>query len=525
MAAPLPQLRMPVERAAPPRELEIRPKQVKVWLASLPLAQSLDSAKRLATHLAAINRSKIDLDDRVEILDSYRASAATLLDELDAVYGKAALPLAPRARDALALARELAFELAAGYKIAITELTAKRLAFGAKKQLPLLVLRAMEYLGHELAASYKSYTPVPPAVWNEMHQLYLFAEREGIASESADGETRATVMDVYCEALLLALTDPYRLVHGEAERITAQIRALRGLATLGQARPATAPGGHFLVPCDTDKPPKPLLSANDETGGPNWRLLDANPIADKLKARTQAHASGNVSQTLSRSVTPEALALMGKLVAFWGNPPKRASRRDPRETSVAICVGLKSISHFVALETTPSPGEAAAIRAGITMPLNSVPDDDISKGFAVHEWDVVNQSDGGVKVRRVNDALQTLAVGDAVALKFIGRPRWTIGVARWITQLDEGGMEFGVQFLATSARAVWVQPANSGSPQAKPGLVLDDDSDSQALLTMPNLYMQARVYELVGAGDASTVRATGLIERTARFDLFDVSAC
>ncbi|MEP7070062.1 MAG: hypothetical protein ABI789_12510, partial [Usitatibacter sp.] len=336
MAAPLPQLRMPVERAAPPRELEIRPKQVKAWLESLPLAQSLDSAKRLATHVAAIERAKLDLDDRVQILDSYRASAATLLDELDALYGKAALPLAPRARDALALARELSLELATGYKIAITELTAKRLAFGAKKQLPLLVLRAMEYLGHELAASYKSYSPVPPAVWNEMHQLYLFAEREGIASESADGETRATVMDAYCEALLLALTDPYRLVQGEAERVTSQIRALRGLATLGQARPATAPGGHFLVPCDTDKPPKPLLSANDETGGPNWRLLDANPIADKLKARTHAHASGNVSQTLSRSVTPEALALMGKLVAFWGNPPKRASRRDPRETSVAI---------------------------------------------------------------------------------------------------------------------------------------------------------------------------------------------
>ena len=85
MAAPLPQLRMPVERAAPPRELEIRPKQVKAWLASLPLAQSLDSAQRLATHVAAINRSKLDLDDRVQILDSYRASAATLLDELDAV--------------------------------------------------------------------------------------------------------------------------------------------------------------------------------------------------------------------------------------------------------------------------------------------------------------------------------------------------------------------------------------------------------------------------------------------------------
>ena len=526
MAASPPLLRMPPERSPPPRELEIRPKQVKAWIESLPLAQPLDAAKQLAAHLASINRSKIDLDDRIQILDSYRAVATTVLEELEAIYAKATLPLGPRARDALVLARALAFELAAGYKIAIAEKSGKRMAFGAKKQLPVLFLRAMEYLGHELRASYKSYSGVPPAVWHEMHQLYLAAENENLASGPADAETKATVADAYCEALLLSLTDPYRLVHGEADRIIAQIRALRGLVTLGQARPGTPPGGHFLVPCDTDKPPKPLLSANDDTGGANWRLLDTNALVEKMRARKLAHETGNVSQTLSRSVSPEALALMGKLILLWGSPPKRAYRRDPMETSVAICAGLKSVSHFVSLEPTGAPaGEAAAIRAGITIPLLSVPDDEASKAFPVHEWDVVNQSEGGVKVRRASDTLQPLMVGEVVALKFVGRARWSIGVARWITQLDEGGMEFGVQFLSTAARAVWVHPANAASPQAKLGIVLADDGAAEALLTLPNMYMDLRVFELESGGKVSKVRATGLIERTARFDLFDVSEC
>ncbi len=522
MAVTLPTLRMPTDRAAPPRELEIRPKQVKAWLESLPLAQSLEAATRLATHLAAINRSKIDLDARVEILDAYRPVAGIVLEELDAIYGKSALPLGPRARDALSLARSLAFELAAGYKVAIAENVGKRIGFGAKKQLPMLLLRAIQYLGHELGASYKSYTSVPAAVWHEMHQLYLFAEREGIAAEPADAETQASVTDAYCEALLLSLTDPYRLVHGEADRIVAQIRGLKGLVTLGPSRPATPPGGHFLVPCDTDKGPKPILSANDETGGPNWRVLDANPLVEKMRARKTAHETGNVSQTLSRSVTPETLALLGRLIALWGSPPKRASRRDPRETSVAICVGMKAVSHFIAIEPDAA-AEAQAIRAGITIPLLAMPDDDASKGFAVHEWDVVNQSAGGVKVRRVNDAMQPLMVGELVALKFIGRSRWTVGVARWITQLDAGGMEFGVQFLSTAARAVWVQPANSSSPQAKPGIVLGDDAAAEALLTLPNLFAEGRSYELDAGGRLVTVRAAGLIEKTARFDLFDIS--
>ena len=514
MSASPPRLRKPPERSAPPRELEIRPKQVKAWLASLPLAQGLEAATRLVAHLSSVNRAKIDLDARVEILESYRATASTVLDELDAIYGKATLPLGPRAREALALARELAFQMAMGYRLAISDTIAKRIAFGAKKQLPALALHAMEYLGRELGSSYKSYSPVPPEVWKEMHHLYLFAEKEGIASEVADGETKATLADAYCEALLLSLTDPYRLVHGEAERILAQARGLRALVTLGQSRPATPPGGHFLVPCDTDRGPKPMLSANDDAGGPNWRLLDTNPLVERMRARKNAHETGNVSQTMSRAVSPETLALLGKLVALWGNPPKRASRRDPSDTSVAICVGLKSVSHFVSLEThAPPPGQAEALRAGITIPLLAVPDDETSRAFPVHEWDVVNQSDGGVKVRRV-----------ASALKFIGQPRWTIGVARWITQLDEGAMEFGVQFLSAAARAVWVQPGDSSSPQAKLGIVLADDGAAEALLTLPGVYNQGRAYNLVAGDAVMTVCAGGLIERTARFDLFDVSA-
>ncbi|MGZ5101598.1 MAG: hypothetical protein ACXWGX_13390, partial [Usitatibacter sp.] len=343
------------ERTAPPKDLEIRPKQVKAWIDSLPLAQGIDTSKKLCVHLAAMNRALFDLDDRVQILEIYRPIAAVLLEELDAIYSKAAIPLAPRAREALALARDLSSGLATGYRIAITEKAGKLIAFGAKKQLPLLIVRAMEYLAEGLRASYKSYTPAPRGIWREMHHLYLYAEQQGVAREIGDAESKAAVIDVYCESLLLSLTDPYRLVQGDADKVLAQIRAQRGLVTLGQTRPATRPGGHFLVPCDTDKPPKPLLSANDDTGGANWRLLDANPVVDKLRMKKQAMDSGNVSATMSKMVGPDILALLDKLMVLWGDPPKRASRRDPMQTTVAICVGLRAIGHFVSVEPRLDP--------------------------------------------------------------------------------------------------------------------------------------------------------------------------
>jgi hypothetical protein len=105
----------------------------------------------------------------------------------------------------------------------------------------------------------------------------------------------------------------------------------------------------------------------------------------------------------------------------------------------------------------------------------------------------------------------------------VGKGRWTVGAVRWITQLDEGGMEFGVQFLAFSARPVWVQPSDSGNPQMKQGLVFQGgEGEEAALLTMPALYTEMRTYTLDDNGERWDVRASMLIEKTPRFDLFHV---
>jgi hypothetical protein len=520
------ELRVPAERAAPPKDLEIRPRQVKAWLETLPLAQTFDSGRRLAEHLGALNRSRMDLDERVQVLEIYRPVARVLLEELDDIYGKSTQPLTPRAREALVLARTLAAELASGYKIAILEKAGKRIAFGVKKQLPPLIMRAMQYLVAEMRASFKSYSPVPAGVWKELHHLYLHAEQEGMATEIADAESKGTIAELYCESLLVALTDPYRLMPGELDKVVGQIRVLRAPVTLQRKRPDTRPGAHFLVPCDTDKPPKPALSASDDTGGPNWRIFDANALVDKLRARKQAMDTGNVSATMSKMVGSEGLALIGKLLVLWGDPPKRASRRDAADTSVAICVGLKAIGHFVALDAKlDAEVQLDALRRGITMPIINLPDDDPARSIPIFEWTVVNQSAGGLKVRRGGLSAQAIGVGEIVGVKAPGTGQWIAAVARWITTLDEGGMEFGLQYLAPAACAVWVQATSAATPQAKLGLLLvdEDEAGAELLLTPPNTYSDLREFDLKGDDMQSRVRAAGLIEKTSRFELFHVS--
>ena len=509
------------QRSAPPKELEVRPKPSIAWIASLPLAQPLESARKLASHAEALNNVRFDADDRVAILEGAKPAAAMLLEELDAIYAKSTLPHGQRAREAITVARALANALSMGYRIAAVDKAGKLLGFGAKKQVPLLLHRAMSYLFAALRAGYKSYTQVPAGLWRDLHELYLYAEDQE-AARVADDEGKSTLFDLYSEALLLALTDPYRLAPAEMEKVLAQARAHRGLVTLGQARPGTPSGGHFLVPCDTDKPPKPALSANDETGGPNWRLLDANGLVDKLRVKRQAVETGNVSATMRSALGPDGLALLGKLVMLWGDPPKRAHRRVPSDDTVALCVGLKAVMHFLAFERHAQEQEQA-LREGITIPMMALPTDDGSQAIPVFEWRIVNQSEGGLKLRRDAMTPQPLAVGEVVALKFAVRPRWTIGVLRWVTSFDDGAVEFGVQYIAQAARGTWVQPSGANNPQAKPGLLLDGEEPGDALVTPPGTFSELREYELVCGGQTMAVRSNGLIERTGRFELFNVA--
>jgi hypothetical protein len=513
MPAPV-NLAVPVVRSAPAADLELRPRNVKRWIEAQPLNVTFEAGRALARHLAAVNRTVVDVDARIEILDAHRSAAAGLIQALEGMYAAAPLPLQPGPRAALGLARELLTELAIGYRLAAVDFGAKLLA--TRRQVGTLLLRTMQYTAARLFAAYKSYTPVPTGTWAEVHEIYVRADQMGVAREALDGDSKDTIADIYCDALLLSLTDPYRLGQGEAERVLQLLQPFHGLATLGQARPATRPGGHFVVPCNTDKPPKPSIGKMDDTGGPDWRLLDANPVVGEIHARREAASRGQAKATKVQA------DLWAKLVRLWGDPPKRTSRRDPGQQTVAISMGIDGVGHFVSLEPKVDLAkEDAMLKRGITMPIVPLPLDDQSEPIPVFEWDVVNESKGGLRVRRLGRTEQPIAVGEVAGIKMPGKAHWAIGAVRWVTVFDDGGMEFGLQYLAQVARAVSV--AAWGAPSGT-GLLMEDDQGRPSLLTSPNAFSHLREIELDDRGDSVVVKPADVVEVTHRFEVFRVEA-
>ena len=123
-------------------------------------------------------------------------------------------------------------------------------------------------------------------------------------------------------------------------------------------------------------------------------------------------------------------------------------------------------------------------------------------------------------MRRLGRTEQPIAVGEVAGIKLPGAAHWAIGAVRWVTVFEDGGMEFGLQYLAPMARAVTV--AGWGVPSGV-GLLLDRDGPS-VLLTSPNAFSHLREIELEDRGDACLVQPAEVVEVTHRFEVFTVKA-
>ena len=147
----------------------------------------------------------------LQLDEADRPVAEVVFDELDAAYGKSLLPLPPKAREALALARELATEFGYGYKTLLLEKTGKLLAFGSKKQMPFVAYRAMESLARLLHASYRPTRRSPRAPGARSTCSTCTRRRKASRAIPADPEQGQHLRPVLRNAAR-SLTDPYRLV-------------------------------------------------------------------------------------------------------------------------------------------------------------------------------------------------------------------------------------------------------------------------------------------------------------------------
>jgi hypothetical protein len=489
---------------------EIRPKQLQEWLDSLPLTQLFDSARAVCDELARLNRTRLPAEERLKLLEVYQPVLNRLGAEIAEDYNKAALPLPATSRQAVNLARELLIEEAYAYKLALLERTGKLKLFGARKQLAPLIEQVMRTLSNVLTLSYQSYLPMPAGVWHEMHELYRYASQQKLLEEE-DTSGASAVDVIYKQAVLLALTDPYRLPRAELSGVR---RIANQLASLVELRFGPLPGAQqlFIIHPDTDKPPKAALQPgpDNEPRGNEW-VVGTVLLVHRLSAVVAELESGAERLSITDTLYEPPKDLLDRLIQCWGAPPKRLFRRQAGQASVQACIGINRICRLL----TGTTQQGGAPRAGPAVNI-AVADE------SLQDWEVINQSAGGFKLRGEPTAESGVNVGEVIAVQYRGMLGVSVGAIRWAQTFEDNSVEFGVQMLAPRAESVSLEPTFGGRGAQRALLLPEIPALQQeaALIAMPGNFQQDREFMLAQTRDVSTIRAAELVEKTAFYELF-----
>ncbi len=515
-------LNVPVPSQPLPKDIELNPKKARAWIDTLPLTKTVESARVIVASLTTLNNAKIPAEERVAVLEAYRPILHVLFDELQAIYAYAPLPLQAKQQEAFTLAAELNLQCCIVHKLLLLEKTGKMVLFNAKKTLPPPLYWSMAHLHALMMQCYRVYHPVPANVWREMHMLHQYAEEQGFLGEVVDRDANLTMRDLYSEALLISLADPYRLMNQELDRVLDTLRQNKGQVELRNNAEGLNPQRLFIVAIDSDSAPKVLVQGNRPTAGNILRVVDPTKLVDRLQQRLRASA-GTTTPGKSRA-THDLTDLVSRLIRLWGDPPKRQFRRSPTDSSVALCSGIRAICHFTQLSAQEDPeADAQAIRDGDTVPLLRIPDDPVSQSLGIEVWQVLNQSANGLRMHREVGGKVSVTVGEIVGVRFVGGKSWNVGIVRWLTLLEGAALEFGVELVAPSADSIIIEPTIGSAGRQTAALRLHPllpGAESDTLLTNSETFADLREFELRDGGSSITVRATTLVERTSRFDMF-----
>ena len=508
---------------------ETRPRRVKAWLETMPLANIVEAATSVSDALISLNRNPLDAYTRLKLLELFTTAINNLTPELQHKYTLVALPLPEKSRQAANLARRLFMELAYGYKIILLErLEKKGISFGGRVHLPLLIQRAIAALSKALCAFYKTYSPTPPGIWSEIHQLAHLALERNLHNEPVD-RGRNSISAIYKQTLLLALANPYKLMHGEVDRVTDYLVEYGNLAKLYPMQATQSSVGVFLVNLDSDASPKSLDKGHAK--GRNYILLGTDALVSTLQDQISKLESGRPPKALNLpdyAKLPSYLNLMRHLLKDWTLVPKRKFQRMANNNIMEICVGLRAASHFISFHPEATEIEMETLDfSGIEQSGSPAIGKSVQLQFVTSQWAVTNESAGGLGLKCISGSTQPIRIGEIIALRSRDSQNWNIGVVRRVFSDKPEHLELGVQMLAPAASPITIKPVVAGPKDTfQAALLLPEIRALQqpaTIVAAPATYRSKLEYLLYQNSGISNVRAMRLIEQTASFDQFQFS--
>ena len=483
----LPVLNIPTQDVSQRPKPYLRPKILQRWANELPTADTNAAVHMLLEKLHVINSSRYSVQERMALLTVLSPVVQQLISALGEKYHTAEIPLGRKERFLSDICRKLLFDMAAGYKIIVSELVIKK----KHKHAESVLLHEATYfsiifLSWNLVEAYSVYDPVDDGVWHDLHQLYRYAEANAFHDTHLDDPFPTmslpvipTVDFAYKRILLLAIAEPYHLMQSEAWEIYWLVSYWTSECDL-LPNVQHAVEGEYAVDMSADLAPR-FITHDLYTQKITGRAIDIDKIKEKLEIVIQNILRGNFEDHLLEGVGSLERKQRDALLRLMDTWKGHAERSEPRKSSVddvRITTGLNSCHHFISMRAKFTP-EMDELKIHSNKAAPALTEDEGKSFFAtryqealkkdkrhIHgnynqeDWKQSNLSQMGIALRCYDGHHDlSVKVGEIVSYRFDGKlkGRWQTGVVRWIKSDTRKVLDIGIMDIAKSAVPVAVK--------------------------------------------------------------------
>ncbi len=481
--------------------LELDERRLQSWLAGLPVLNPVESLRLVVNALEPLNEQRLAFDKRLRLLGLYRLTARRLYETAEPLRLRQQ-PLSRQQRqDTIDHVERLCLAMANGFKIVVKELYAAGVHGKDAARFGRVVYWALQQLAACLLHSYRFYRPEPPYVFLELNQLYRLARHHGVhnhAEADEHSETKTTLAAVYQASCLLALTDPFSIEEGQADRY---FRSLLHYAADIRIVPGNSwpdrPEGLYFIDLQSDSRPRHCVLLDSPAAGDDPHILDARSALQQMH---NALAALPADRRRQRTET----GLLKELLPEVTPQDKRGSERRPDGRWIDVVVGLEPVCDWI---NAFRRGEQAAAR----------------------RWSVKDVSEQGYRLAWDESAASLLQVGDLVCVVADSdqdRQDFQLLLVRWVCDERDQGTQLGVEKLQGVPNPVRIVIPGDADASTHPALFLPSGGrGSLARLLAPSeVYEENRALRVYVGEREIAVRCGVRVAQGAGFDCFEFLA-
>lgn len=525
-------LKTPTQYEIDDPEVETRPAELKRWIDGLPYADTNTVIEEITKALNGLNKQKIPAQIRLTLLDIYNHPVNFVLKALEDDYLRPNRRATNRKDVRDNIARNLLNTLALGYKMAVIDALNQKKLWGQEKLVTLAIQRSIRSLSQLVIVHFLTYTEITSGIWNEIYQLYSYAEENKLADiivkEVNDHEISPAVC--FKQILLTGLIGAYGLRPAEIMSVYRYLENHAKIIRLGAVKKVPDPYGHFVVNLRSDDRAWPYAQLREVKEMEHWRLIRTDElliiVTHDIKALRKGKKPANVGFTAIHS-THRCIELLKHLHVSWGTAAMRHHRRETAAGSVNVVNGLKAIYYFLNGEKSFDPDKYAEPVDHDSINITSQSNSFSRSGgetFSRCNFNLLNTSEGGIAIHTQTSEQLPMQVGQVIGIETPVN-KWNVGIIRWFHNKDGQKLEAGIQYITTDAKAITVRSNVGGKVETefREGVMFtktDPESKTvtHALLAPSGLFKPERHLKIDMGDKIIDVVAEVLIESSNFFD-------